>query len=117
MTIVLGVVGVAAALLNILGQFEIFLWYLSIIFIPVAGVVIIDRLFLRSGKYNLETLQNNRGINLPAVLSWAVGAIFAILADSGILPNLTKIGAMDALILSAVLYFLLSKFIFNKQAA
>lgn len=117
LTIVLGVVGVAAALLNILGQFEIFLWYLSIIFIPVAGVVIIDRLFLRSGKYNLETLQNNRGINLPAVLSWAVGAIFAILADSGILPNLTKIGAMDALILSAVLYFLLSKFIFNKQAA
>ncbi len=117
LTIALGVVGVAAALLNILGQFEIFLWYLSIIFIPVAGVVIIDRLFLRAEKYSLKTLEDNSGINIPAVVAWAVGAIFAILADRGAAPELTKIGAMDALVLSAVLYFLLSKLTLKMRAA
>jgi cytosine permease len=117
LTIVLGVVGVAAALLNILGQFEIFLWYLSIIFIPVAGVVIIDRLFLRAEKYNLKTLEDNSSINVPAILAWAVGAIFAILADRGAAPELTKIGAMDALVLSAALYFLLSKITQKMRAA
>ena len=117
LTIVLGIIGVIAALMNILAQFEIFLWYLSIIFIPVAGVVIIDRLFLRPGKYNLETLQDNKGLNLTAVTAWAIGAAFAILADRGVVPTLTKIGAMDALVLSAVLYFVLSRFIFKKQAS
>jgi len=117
LTIALGVVGVAAALLNILGQFETFLWYLSIIFIPVAGVVIIDRMLLRPEKYNLKTLKNNSGINVPAVLAWAIGATFAILADRGVTPELTKIGAMDALVLSAILYFILSKLITKKRVA
>ena len=117
LTIAMGVVGVVAALLNILEQFEIFLWYLSIIFIPVAGVVIIDRIFLRPEKYKLETLLDNKGLNLTAIMAWGIGAAFAIMADRGIVPTLTKIGAMDALVLSAALYFVLSKFILKKQAA
>lgn len=117
LTIVLGIVGVVAALLNILDQFADFLWYLSIIFIPVAGVIIIDRLLLRPKSYNLETLQDNREINLTAILAWAVGAAFAILADRGMVPTLTKVGAMDALVLSAVLYFALSKLSLKKRVA
>ena len=116
LTIILGAVGVIAALMNILGAFETFLWYLSIIFIPVAGVLMVDRLLLRPSVYNLETLTDNNRLNLTAFLAWAIGAVFAILADRGIMPTLTKIGAMDALILSAVLYFILSK-IFNKEPA
>lgn len=116
LTIALGVLGVAVALLNILGQFEVFLWYLSIIFIPVAGVLIIDRLFVRPQVYNLETLENNAGLNVPGFLAWAIGAIVAILADQGTIPNLTGIGAMDALILSAILYFLFAK-VMNRKAS
>ena len=115
LTIILGAVGVIAALLNILGAFEIFLWYLSIIFIPVAGVLIVDRLVLRPSIYNLETLKDNNHLNVTAFLAWAIGAIFAILADQGIMPTLTKIGAMDALILSAVLYFIISKILTARQ--
>jgi cytosine permease len=115
LTIILGAVGVIAALMNILGAFEVFLWYLSIIFIPVAGVLMVDRLFLRPSVYNLETLKDNNRLNVTAFGAWAVGAIFAILADQGILPTLTKIGAMDALVLSAVLYFVLSKLLNNKS--
>jgi cytosine permease len=109
LTITLGAVGVIAALLNILGAFEVFLWYLSIIFIPVAGVLIVDRLFLRPSIYNLETLKDNNHLNVTAFAAWAIGAIFAILADQGVIPTLTKIGAMDALVLSAFIYVVLSK--------
>jgi len=108
LTIGLGAVGVIAALMNILNTFETFLWYLSIIFIPVAGVLIIDRLFLRPSHYNLETLADNNTLNIPAFGAWAIGAAFAIMADRGIVPTPTGIGAMDALILSALLYVLLS---------
>ena len=110
LTIGLGVVGVVAALLNILGAFEIFLWYLSIIFIPVAGVLIVDRFFIRPQAYKLETLSDNNSLNIPACSAWVIGAVVAILADRGMIPNLTGIGAMDALILSAVLYFIFAKF-------
>ena len=116
LTINLGVVGVAVALANILGYFEIFLWYLSILFIPVAGVLIIDRLFIRPEVYNLSTLEDNTRLNVPAFLAWVIGAIIAILADRGTLPNLTGIGAMDALILSAILYFLFAK-VMNRKAS
>jgi len=110
LTIALGAVGVIAALLNILGAFETFLWYLSIIFIPVAGVLIIDRLFIRPEAYRLETLENNNYLNVTAFVAWAIGAVVAILAERGTIPNLTGIGAMDALLLSAVLYFVFAKF-------
>ena len=109
LTIALGAVGVIAALMNILEQFETFLWYLSIIFIPVAGVLIIDRLLLRPSAYNLEKLSDNNTLNLPAFIAWAIGAVLAILADQGKVPSLTGIGAMDALILSGLLYIVLSK--------
>ncbi len=110
LTIGLGSVGVVAALLNILGAFEVFLWYLSIIFIPVAGVLIIDRFFIRPKTYNLETLADNNNLNIPAFTAWVIGAVVAILADRGTIPNLTGIGAMDALLLSAALYFVFAKF-------
>ena len=117
LTIILGAAGVIAALMNILDQFDVFLWYLSIIFIPVAGVLIIDRLFVRPSAYNLETLSKNSQLNTPAFLAWAIGAIFAILADRAVLPTPTGIGAMDALILSGILYFVFAKVFAQKLAA
>jgi len=114
LTITLGIVGVVVALLNILAIFEVFLWYLSIIFIPVAGVLIIDRLFIRPKIYKLSTLDNNNYLNIPAFLAWAIGAVVAILADRGTIPNLSGTGAIDALLLSAILYFVFAK-IFGRK--
>lgn len=116
LTISLGVIGVIAALLNILGIFEIFLWYLSIIFIPVAGVLIVDRLLLRPEIYTLGQLDDNDYLNKTAFIAWLIGAAVAILADRGLIPILTNIGAMDALILSALLYFGLSKIFVRRHA-
>lgn len=109
LTLALGVLGVVAALMNILSVFELFLWYLSIIFIPVAGVLMVDRFFLRPDIYKIETLAQNNYLNKTAFFAWAAGAVLAILADEGLFVPLTNIGAIDALILSAALYFILSK--------
>jgi len=116
LTIGLGIAGVAAALMNILGAFQTFLWYLSIIFIPVAGVLMVDRFFIRPDIYNLATLEDNKSLNTPAFLAWAIGAVAAILADRGAVPNLTGIGAMDAFALSAVLYFIFAKLFSGKRS-
>lgn len=111
LTIALGAIGVIAALMNILGQFETFLWYLSIVFIPVAGVLIIDRILIRPEAYKLDSLQDNNHLNVTAMIAWAIGAVFAILADRGQIPTFTGIGTLDALILSTVLYFVFAKII------
>ena len=80
-------------------------------------MLIIDRLFIRPSAYNLETLSKNSQLNSPAFLAWAIGAIFAILADRAVLPTPTGIGAMDALILSGLLYFIFAKVFARKLAA
>ena len=107
-TLVLGAVGIVAALLNILEYFVLFLIYLSIIFIPVAGVIIADYLLIRPQAYTIETLAENRGLNPKGFLAWAVGALIALLAEQRLMPVISGISAIDAIVLSATLYVLLS---------
>ncbi len=114
LTIVLGAVGVGAALMNILSYFETFLWYLSILFIPMAGVLIIDRFFIRSDAYNLGTLDDNNHLNLTAIGAWAIAAIIAIMMERKAVPTATGIGTLDALLLSVILYFGFAK-IFGRK--
>ncbi|MEO9473868.1 cytosine permease [Parasphingorhabdus sp.] len=104
----LGAVGVIAALLNILDSFVTFLFYLSVIFIPVAGVIIIDWALIRPAAYTIDTLENNRPINVPGFIAWAIGAMFAVLASEMLLPTLTGIAAMDAVILAGIVYTILA---------
>ena len=107
-TLALGALGVLAALMNILDSFITFLFYLSVIFVPVAGVLIVDAFLLRPNLYKIETLENNKSININGFVAWLVGAVVAILASENIIPALTNIAAMDAITVSAVLYLALS---------
>lgn len=108
LTLGLGAIGVVAALMNILDGFITFLFYLSVIFIPVAGVLMIDALLIRPNIYRIETLKNNRALNWKGFTAWAVGAVVAVLASEGIVPTITKIAAMDAVILSGLIYVILA---------
>lgn len=107
-TVLLGAVGVVAALMNILDYFVIFLIYLSIIFIPVAGVIMTDYLLIRPEAYTLETLSQNRQINPKGFLAWTAGALIAVLVEQGVFQPISGISAVDAIALSATVYAALS---------
>jgi cytosine permease len=104
----LAVIGVGAALLNILDSFVTFLFYLSVIFIPVAGVIIIDYLLIRPAAYSLERLESNNSLNAPGLIAWALGAVFAVLASEALMPTLTGIAALDAVALTSLVYIALA---------
>lgn len=108
LTLVLGLVGIAAGAMNLLDHFVTFLFYLSIIFVPVAGVILIDYLLIRPSTYRIETLDSNASINGKGFATWAVGAAAAILMSEQIVPSLTGMAAMDAAFLTALLYLALS---------
>ncbi len=107
LTLGLGVVGVVVALMNILDSFVTFLFYLSVIFIPVAGVIVVDYLIVQPERYRIDTLADNRGWNVKGLIAWAGGAVFAVLVSEGVIPPVTNIAAIDAVALSALVYLAL----------
>jgi cytosine permease len=104
LTVALGVVGVLVALLNLLDNFITFIFYLSVIFVPVAGVIISDYLFIRPAAYRIESLSDNRSISPKGFIAWLLSAIFVILTTEGIIPSPSGIAAIDAILLAGVIY-------------
>lgn len=106
--LVLGAIGIVAALMNILDSFVTFLFYLSIIFVPVAGVILSDYLFIRPDAYTIETLDQRTTMNVRGFVAWSLGAALTLLGAEGIVPALSGIAAIDAIVLSGGVYTLLS---------
>ena len=73
-TVVLGVIGVTAGLMNILDSFVTFLFYLSVVFIPVAGVIIVDHFIARPETYRVREVADNQSLNRWGLLAclWAL---------------------------------------------
>ena len=108
-TVVLGVTGVTAGLLNILDSFVTFLFYLSVIFIPVAGVIIVDHFIARPEAYRVTEVEENQPINRWGLLAWLVGAAVALAASEGFIGSLTRVAALDAMLTAAVLYWIAAR--------
>jgi cytosine permease len=100
-----GTLGTLAAFLNILDHFLTFLFYLSIVFVPVASIIVIDFFWLRRADY-LVGDGGSRGVEPSALAAWAAGAGVAMLGSAGRL-HLTGVAAIDALIVTAALYVVL----------
>ena len=105
---VTGALGTIAAFFNILDYFLDFLFYLSIIFVPVAGVIAVDYLLLRRSAYHEQRLELEETWRLPALISWAAGASLALAATWEWFA-LSGIAAVDAVIVAALTYWLLSR--------
>lgn len=104
----LGAVGVIAALMNLLDNFIPFLIFLSDIFVPVAGVIIIDALLMRRADYHIDTLTDNRTFNWAGLIAWAIGAGFALMISHGLIPSPTGITSIDAILLAGLSYMALA---------
>lgn len=107
--VVLGVIGILAAFMNILDIFIAFLSFLSDIFVPVAGVIIIDALFIKPEKYNIKTLENHFKFSIPAFFAWLVGAAYAVFNGVLFSVDATGISVIDAIVLTGVIYIVLMK--------
>jgi cytosine permease len=108
-TIALGVIGVSAGLLNILDSFVTFLFYLSVVFIPVAGVIIIDHFLIRPDVYRVTRVEDARPINRPAVVAWLLGAAIALAGSEGLIASITSVAALDSAIASGFIYALVTR--------
>lgn len=104
----LGVLGAAAALLNLLDHFVTFLIYLSIVFIPVAGVIIVDYFLIRRASYTVEHLETNRAFAPRAFIAWSLGAAVALAMSEGVIPSASGTAAIDAVVLTALAYLALA---------
>ena len=118
--ILFGLAGVVAAFFNILDYFISFLVFLTAIFVPVAGVIIADYLLAPAQKYHAKTLEKNQKFSLPACIAWLVGAGISVFDGSPFVPSISSISALDAILVTGLLYWLLSRLLplaANKQDA
>ena len=114
---VLGVIGTGAAFLNILDYFLTFLFYLAIIFVPVAGVIAVDYLFARRAAFHEQLESAQRDLSPMALAAWAAGAAVALLGSVGLL-RVSGIAALDAMLVSGIAYGILSRYdSFGRQPA
>ncbi|MEC8267837.1 MAG: cytosine permease [Pseudomonadota bacterium] len=108
-TVVLGVIGVTAGLMNILDSFVTFLFYLSVVFIPVAGVIIVDHFIARPEAYRVTEVEDNQPLNRWGLLAWFMGAAIALAASEGFIGSVTRVSALDAMLTTAVLYWIAAR--------
>ena len=108
-TVVLGIIGVTAGLMNILDSFVTFLFYLSVVFIPVAGVIIVDHFVARPEAYRVTEVEDNQPLNLWGLLTWFMGAAIALAASEGFIGSVTRVAALDAMLTTAVLYWIAAR--------
>jgi cytosine permease len=108
-TVVLGVIGVTAGLMNILDSFVTFLFYLSVVFIPVAGVIIVDHYVARPEVYQVIQVEENQPLNRWGLLAWFMGAAIALAASEGFIGSVTRVAALDAMLTTAVLYWIAAR--------
>jgi len=102
-TLLCGLAGTLAAFLQILDHFLTFLFYLSIVFVPVASIIILDFFFIRPADYLGEAYASVRRLEPAALAAWGAGACVAVLGSAGYL-RLSGIAAVDALVVAAIVY-------------
>jgi len=102
-TLVAGVAGTLVAFLQILDHFLTFLFYLSIVFVPIASIIIVDFFLLRPAAYAGAAINSIKAVETSALIAWAGGACVAVLGSAGVL-RLTGIAAVDAMLVSALAY-------------
>ena len=108
-TIISGVAGTALALLGIstAGGFQSFLGIVAILIPPAVAVMIVDYYLFkgeRNQEYNADKVAKLPKIRVIPFLSWMVGAGFGFVVQYTAV-KLTRITAVDAILVSAVVYF------------
>ena len=109
---ILGLLGTLLSFVNILDEFLSFLLYLSMVFAPVAGVIVMDYAFLRRSAYDdsmhADRLLGRQAIRCLALAAWACGILAAVLGCNQVI-NVTSVAALDAFVVAAGSYIVFMK--------
>lgn len=112
-----GLVGFIVAQFNVIDFLGDFLYYLSILFVPVAGIILVDFYVNRKADYCQESLTENPAYNTPALAVWGLGVLVGIGGDQDILPTISSVSAIDSIVLAIVLYWLVARLDISKPKA
>lgn len=103
-------IGVAAAIvgsLNVSAWLPGFLLFLGIAAPPVAGIYIADFFLHRRRGYDNAALQSQSSVRLLTFAAWIIGAAIGYLTAYNVF-TLTGISSIDSMVISALLYALVS---------
>ena len=103
-----GLAGIAVAFMGILDHYVDFIFSLSFLFAPVAGILLADYFVVHRGRYETREVEDRPGVSAIAILSWLVAVASSSGADGGWL-RFTGIAACDSLLIGAACYLLLTK--------
>jgi len=97
------------AMVMTIQHYEAFLLLIGAIFVPLFGVVLTDYYIVKKRKYTEQMLYGQRGIEIPAIIAWALGAMINYMLSplSPIyMPQLPAIGATIPSLAAASLIYL-----------
>ena len=103
-----GIAGTAVAFLGILQHFIDFIFSLSVIFAPVAGIFVTDYFLVHRGQYGREAGSTGSGISYIALLAWALGVGVGYAGAIGFL-SFSGIAACDSLLVGALSYWVMTR--------
>lgn len=107
---------------SFLDAFTVFLDYIGMVLGPIISIIIVDFYILKKKEYQVDELtkQNGRywyhgGINWLAVITWIIGAAFFFVLQKITFLNITVGATFIDMLLSAVLYYILMKFMEKRR--
>ncbi len=117
-TVVSGVVGTGLALLgiNTAAGFQAFLRIVAILIPPAVAVMIVDYFLFKGARnqdYDSDKAEKLSKFRVIPFVSWMAGAAFGFIVQYTAF-KLTRITAIDAIIASAVVYFVVMLIAKNK---
>ncbi len=108
-----GILSILVALVFPMEQYENFLFLIGAMFVPLFGVVLTDYFLIRKRQLNLDDIYKvggeywyNKGFNLTAIVSWAVGfVVFEFIA----IMKYPIGGSLPSIVAAGVIYYILSR--------
>lgn len=117
--ILVGVLGTLLALVFPVDKYESFLLLIGGAFVPLAAIMITDFFLVNKGRYEVESLLEDRKVKVRGIISWLIGFLLylglTMEALIGVkVPVLSDLGnsigaSIPVFLISAIIYYLLER--------
>jgi cytosine permease len=106
LTVIGGAVGTILALAGITGHFVTWLSVLGVTLPPIGAVMVVDFFLFKGSDYTYDKLASLPPVRVVPIVSWVIATAFGFLTNYKVF-TFTSAPALDTIIVSAVLHFIL----------